>query len=792
MTIKKIVSKNEGLMLKHKIPYGFLVNLFFLVHTMMGMNSGSPYAYDDYVPPIVLCTHKINRCFWNASLLIEASPEELRDDARKEINKCYSFISNLEKIIKDFSQLPLRRLLSELETLAKHSSDKKTKNIIIQQIIPRLSSFDPANDNIDAILSALSAIKSMNSTNDVVHSLISSLSTIQLSMNATNNIVNSIVSSFSAIRDQLDKLNSPINTPDEFRTGLLNIMAQYDSIFSKFKSTPSLPRYRRPQGMMSIASNIVFKDILSTHHQKIQNLLSEKNDIMRQLKIEPQLLQPPIKEVIAKFSLLSKVLARVPLLERLFCWVLNNYNEMVKKLMGARTYDGIKNNTVFHCIRRLHEKNLIRAANIDNLLNNPTADKVIDLVCKENQAFIDYCNNLQKYYCIELLECLHRSHDRSQEMLQRENQHFSFDYEHAIVPNDNTKDRKLQQNKIKWIVSNIQGGATKLFSGIKNAATTTVALAKLLKKAASLNGIQNVANTSVELATSFVSSLFPWYQPPTNVIPINAQPEVIVAQQQALGITDFLLEINRNNNKQPINAVRNFPSSQTDAISRPLITLNKGEDNLWFYSVDSQLEIKELEIKEKQPTLNAQSKIKEKALLDMIHAHTMLEQGYSRKYQEYKKTITTPAFAKASSDTSAGRPLPDEWNSVPSQIDTLYQSLIKLDEERKNLWFFDIWNKRTNQQERNKITNILQHHIDAYNMAKINLYTQDKFYETFCNKSSPYTKSRKNFLENLTLSPKDNNDIFMLSRGNSCLKDYRHILSPLEQSEMSRSRLQIQ
>jgi hypothetical protein len=724
MTIKKILIKNEDVMLKNYKTHEFFLSLFFFTHTMMGMNSVSPYAYDSYIPPIVLCTHKINQCFSNASLLIESSPNR----AREEINKCYSFITNLEKIIKDFSQLPLKRLVRELETLAKHSSDQKTKSIIIDQIIPRLSSFDPANDNIYTVLSA---IKSMYSTNDVVDSLISSLSTIQLSMNTTHNIVNSILSPFPAIRDQLDKLNHPSNTPDEFRTGLLNIMAQYDSIFSQFKSTTSLPRHRSSKEPMSAVSKIIFKNILITHTQEIQNLLSEKNDVIQQLKIEPQLLQSPTKIFIAKVSLFSKVLARVPLLERLFCWILNNYNEIVKKLMRARTYDCIKNDACFHYIRRLHENNLIRAANIDNILNNPTADKVIDLICQESQAFIDYCNNLQKYYCIELLECLHRSHKRSQEMLRRKNQHFSFVYEHTTVPNDNTIDRKLEQNKTNWTLSSIQGGATRLFSDIKNTAITTVAVASSLKKITSWKGIKNLATTTGEVTKLFVSSLSPWYQPPTNVGPTSARPEVIVAPQQARGITGFLLA---DSNKQPMNS------------------------------------------------LNTQPKIREKdkiTLQNMIDAHITLEQGYSRKYQEYKKTITTP--------------LPNEWDSVPSQIDTLYQSLVKLDEERKNVWFFDIWNKGVNWQKRNKITNTLQHHIDAHNMARINLYNQDKFCETSYDKSSkptqesPYTKYRKKFLDNFHLSPQDNNDIFMISQKNDLLKTYRYIFNPLEQSEIRRA-----
>lgn len=686
MTIRKIILKNEESMLKHKILHLFFLNLFFLINNMMGVENTS--AYDDYVYPIVSYTHKINRCFLNASLLIKDSPESLRT-ARQEINKCHGYINELERVIKNCTQLQKKRLVSIFETIAKHSPDK-TKNIIIKYIIP------------------------------------------QLSLNIMNDIVNLVILPLSGIRNQLDKLYSPTNTPLEFQTGLSNIIAQYESTFSNFISTSNRPMYGRPKGMVSTASNFIFNDILSAPHQKIEILLSEKKDIEKKLNITPEPSKSP-KKTIATISRIAKILSSVPFLERLCCWILNNYNEMVKRLIGPRRYDAIKNDTIFCSIRTLHERKIINAANIHNFLKDPRVNATIDFLCnsKEKRPFVDYCNNLQKYFCIELLECLHRSHCQSRAMLQRENQHFSFVYEHAA--NDNIKDMKLQQNETKkealWTLANITSITSQAFNRVAS-----------FDKKEFVNGIKNTATTTVEVAKLFVSSLSPWYQPPTNIIPqtTNPQPQVLITKQTG-DIKSFLLEINRDNKgKQPID------------------------------SVDAR------------PKINEKHKL---LLQNMIKEHKRLEQDCCCKYQEH--TLTN-GLNNISSE------------SVSSEIDTLHQSLLKLNEERKNLWFFNVWSKTVNWQERNKITNALKHHIDVYNTAKIDLYNKGESYATTYiehsvpKEESPYTNLRKKFLANFPFSPKDKTDIFALSQENDQLKDCRYIFNPLERSEMSRSRLNIQ
>lgn len=290
---------------------------------------------------------------------------------------------------------------------------------------------------------------------------------------------------------------------------------------------------------------------------------------------------------------------------------------------------------------------------------------------------------------------------------------------------------------------------------------------------------------ATDVAGLFVQSLSPWYEPSASAMSPHANNGKTGQNIQTKSIIAPPINSTIGNIKDFLSILKNFPLE--DHKTNPTLII--------FYQ--------------------------------MINMHKKLQQDINTHYYEkYKKTNPQ---------------LPNEWDQILPEITKLYRRLDKLRDAYKKLWFFHIWNKKDNAMEREKINILLQQHIDAYNMTKIHLYTQNErdqilpeitkpyrqldklrdaykelwfsnilqridaynmttihlhtqnetYATIYDNKSQPiypseYTKIRTQFLKEFPLSDADMEDIANeLKHNPDTNADFRFIFNPLEKTEFN-------
>lgn len=556
---------------------------------------------------------------------------------------------------------------------------------------------------------------------------------------ATNNLGNSIVSSLQAIQRELFTLNVCNTTPQEYYNQLNVIQEKY---YEYLKSLdPKIYKqdfhYFHSPSAIGEAVQTLTSCVMTPQQDRVK-LFSKKNYLERRLEEAPRLLPSSLQDISTKANLLSWV----PFL---------NTKYVIQKIItfaaGQEAYNNLKKKYYFKAFRLLQKNNIVCLSWLVTTAHNILETWPVQFITKKQigASFAEHSCNLQEYFFIGLCEDINRAHHNSLAMINRKKR-FSFVLK---------KDIKIENGPVQapehtsiWTANNLEEEfsiGTNQVDGVIDALGTL--LASTQRIIASVNSASNAAASAYSLVTSiakstFFSSMIPWNTLPTdlrtpidnNQLQTNQVKVVIPAEVVTGNIQDFVCKLHHitMDNHNPMSAHRKFA----------------GELQMISFRA-------------------------------MVKIHEELIRNMNMQYGLY---------------ASRNKSIPNTWDNLLSTIDKLYNTLVQLKEERKLLYFFNIWALIVNIMKRNETMKLLKKHIDIYNKTKINIYAKDspyydgmsyQFNADRTDTHDQYQKVRTAFENNCKFSHADNIDLFQHVRSNgSAYKRYLNVFNPLEQAEL--------
>lgn len=729
---------------KTYISYLFLMNIIFFTRTTISMETTAD-NYNNHVNHIVRCTHKINRSFLNLCILSKETHHVLQQ-AQDEMNVCIKHISELENAIKEFYTFKQSKIKNVFEIIAKHSSQQIRKTIN-ETIIPTISH----TENIHLV----------------------------------NQLTNKIISYFTVIRNELIDANLTLKNDFEedlpldalltkLQQHVYEVMKNYNKLLSAFANNQSSKNIALKTKNASLGSDLQSKvfsfactlgncilsnsnkqepDDIEKLHQEMLILFSIKKDLENTIHNKPS--SASSNEIIPIISQITGHIAWLPYSDSICNWAVKDDNIITETLIpfacGKKEYNEIKT-SIFPIIKELHKRKLIRtlASSAHNFLENPIIKNIFSLIleCKDEQVFINYSNDLQVYYFIELLECLYKSHKGSIRTLQHECQQFN-----CIIKSGNFTNtwqcKKGPTNNKKDFMHNY------FVSIEKQKKIDLLQDLELRKKNIAMYKLLCVASVSMAQHNQ------------ANVIVHNN------TQIQIYDTLDHYFKTFQNKITDVLNLGKLFISSLNPHYQLPK------QQNIFFKNNQKIISLDDYEKQLDQEILIINAEImnykqdKKTILNNMIQAHKILEKNYKTNY------------AQAIANSPILQENAVHWDNTTTNIDNLYKELVELHEEKNNLYWFNIWRKITNNRAINRTTTILQHNITAYNTAKINTNRRDNNQpNNILQQQNINNFARETFLKNIHFSHTESLEILTLSQ-NPAFKNHKHIFSPLERAEMA-------